>query len=137
HDVWITVRAQHDRKVIAPEEGLLWEVMQTNEPLGHFELAVPARPGKRKARMARLEVRASPQLFPLRDSWSKSKGPVITFAVHAVEVSAVPDGEEPIEWMLLVNRAVESLDHAREVLAGYAQRWKIEEVHRVWKTICT
>lgn len=137
HDVWVTVRAQHDRRVIAPTEGLLWEVMTESQPLGHVELKVRARPGKRKARTARVALRASPVLLPLRDAWSKKTGPVVTYAVHAIEVSKVPKGEEPVEWMLLVNRAVENLDVAREVLSAYAQRWKIEEVHRSWKTTCT
>jgi hypothetical protein len=137
HDAWVTVRAHHDRKVVAPQEGLLWEVMMDTEALGHIELEVRARPGKRKARTAQLEIRTSPLLFPLKDAWSKKTGPVVTFAVHAIEVSDVPKGEEPVEWMLLVNRAVETLDVAREVLSAYTQRWKIEEVHRVWKTTCT
>ena len=137
HDVWVTVRAHHDRKVVAPQEGLLWEVMMGTGALGHFELEVRARPNKRKARTARLAIRTSPLLLPLKDAWSKKTGPVVTYAVHAVEVSDVPKGEEPVEWMLLVNREVETLDVARDVLWAYAQRWKIEEVHRVWKTTCT
>jgi hypothetical protein len=135
-DAWVTIRARHDRVAEGAIEGKLWDVVSETAALGHFELQVPGRVA-RKARVARMEVRATPVYLRLRDNWTKTMGPVITFAVHAVEVSKVPRGEEPVEWMLLVNRSIDTLEQAREVIFNYAQRWKIEEVHRVWKTTCT
>jgi Transposase DNA-binding/Transposase Tn5 dimerisation domain len=133
---FVTVRASHDRVGEVSESGHLWALVTETEPLGEYSLDVPSRPG-RPARRATLRVRASPVYLPLRDCWSKTTGPVILFAVHAAEVSDVPDGQERIEWMLLVNRDVQNLDGAREVIFNYSQRWRIEEIHRVWKTTCT
>jgi hypothetical protein len=133
----VTIRAHHDRRAEGETEGPLWDVVMKSIPLGEYDLQVSARPSKRKARVARMQVRAVPVYLPLQDSWSKTTGPVITFAVHTVEISKVPRNETPIEWMLLVNRSVDTLPAACEVISNYAQRWKIEEVHRVWKTTCT
>ncbi len=41
-----------------------------------------------------------------------------------------PAGEEPIEWMLLTNEPVVTLDDAWRVISWYEQRWVIEEYPR-------
>ena len=134
-NAYVTVRACHDRRAESQTEGLLWDVVEGSAVVGHYELGVPARPG-RKARIATMQVRSSPVYLPLRDSWSHSTGPVILYAVHTKEVSPVPRGQEPVEWMLLVNRAVTTLEEACEVIRNYALRWRIEEIHKTWKSTC-
>ena len=47
-----------------------------------------------------------------------------------------PPGEEPIEWILLTNRPVESAEAAREVVEDYACRWMVEDYHKAMKTGC-
>lgn len=46
----------------------------------------------------------------------------------------MPKGQEPIEWPLLTTYPAQTLASAELVLRGYAQRWRIEEFHRVWKS---
>ena len=53
-------------------------------------------------------------------------------AVLAREISTVPKGEERIDWLLLTNVAVNSIDDALAVIAGYTKRWRIEEFHKTW-----
>lgn len=134
-DAWVTVRAAQDRSVQWPLEGRLWEVMGAQQPLGTYKLKVPEGP-KRSARKALLQVRAQSVVLPLAHHWTKKQQPVEVFAVHAVEISPVPEGEEPIEWMLLTTCPVRGFAGARRVLKAYALRWRLEEVHKCWKSNC-
>jgi hypothetical protein len=47
---------------------------------------------------------------------------------------ATPAGEKPIEWLLLTNRPISTVEELTQVVLGYAQRWRIEEFHRTWKS---
>lgn len=38
------------------------------------------------------------------------------------------------DWLLLTNRPVSSVGEIRQVVLGYAQRWRIEDFHRTWKS---
>lgn len=134
-DAWVTVRAAQDRCVDWPLEGKLWEVVEAQRPLGHYKLKVSAAP-KRTARTATLQVRATSLVLPLKHGWSKKQLPVELFAVHAVEISGVPSGEPPIEWMLLTTCPVRGFAGARRVLRAYALRWRVEEAHKCWKSTC-
>lgn len=55
--------------------------------------------------------------------------------IHAVEQS-VPKGREKIQWKLLTNLPVDSLEMAIEKLEWYAMRWKIETFHKILKSGC-
>ena len=54
--------------------------------------------------------------------------------VQALERGTTPAGEKPIEWTLLTNRTIETTESLTEVIFGYSMRWRIEELHRTWKT---
>ena len=43
---------------------------------------------------------------------------------------------EPIEWFLMTNEPVETLEAAYERVCYYMQRWKIERFHYVLKSGC-
>jgi hypothetical protein len=45
-------------------------------------------------------------------------------------------GLEPIEWFLMTNDEVNSVDQAFEKVRYYVQRWKIERFHHVLKSGC-
>lgn len=134
-DAWMTVRAAQDRCVDWPLEGKLWEVVEAQPPLGHYKLKVPRGP-KRTARTALMQVRASCVVLPLKHGWTKQLLPVELCAVQALEISPVPQGEQPLEWMLLTTCPVRGFAGARHVLRAYALRWRVEEVHKCWKSTC-
>lgn len=48
------------------------------------------------------------------------------------EIGTTPSGEAPLHWRLLTNHPVVTARDIDAVLEGYAHRWKIEELHRVW-----
>jgi hypothetical protein len=48
-----------------------------------------------------------------------------------------PEGVEAVEWFLLTNVAVESVEDAWERVDWYTVRWVVEEYHKAQKTGCT
>jgi hypothetical protein len=54
--------------------------------------------------------------------------------VDVREVGTTPRGEAALHWRLLTNHPVATRADIAAILDGYAHRWKIEELHRVWKS---
>jgi len=132
---WATVRSAQERSVQWPEEGLLWGTVARLPVAGHYRLKVT--PGeKRCGRRAQMAVRFSPVVLSLPHPSTGACTPVQLWAVHAREEGTCPAGESPIEWLLLTTRPVQGFKGARSVLHAYALRWRVEEVHRSWKSGC-
>lgn len=134
-EMWFTVRAAHNRRLDGPDDEprrYLWQTVESTEALGRYSLNVPARAG-RPARTATIEVRGCPVRLDLLDLRSKRRHWAALWAVLAREVDP-PRGADGIEWLLLTTYEVATLDDARLVTHGYAQRWRIEEFHKMWKS---
>jgi hypothetical protein len=133
----LVVRAAHDRKVEDAEAEYLHRAAESASLLGEMEVAVP-RSRTRKARTATLQVQACTlKLQPPRNHLGrKDLAPVPVSVVRVRETETVPEGEEPIEWMLITTVPVYSLVKAVEVVEAYAQRWKVERYHYVLKSGC-
>jgi len=134
HDV--TIRAAQGRRVLAPDEGSLWECVEASEVLARKSVHVPARHGT-PARWAHVEVRAAPVLVSLKDRRTGKTGAVVLTAVQVVEVGHT-DGRkrrpaQPLHWLLLTTREVHGAQDALEVLQAYCLRWRVEDFHRAWK----
>jgi len=131
-----TVRAAYDRRLWGKDDEprrYLWEQVEKETLLGSYELAVPSRAG-RKARTARIGVRSREVTLSLLDERTDRRSPATLTAVLACEQRTTPRGEEPIEWLLLTTHPVRTMRDAELVLQGYAQRWRVEEFHKVWKS---
>ena len=130
-----TVRAAHDRNVMDDEEYRqlrLWKRVRNAPAQSLYLLHVPGGP-KRKERMAMMALRFCPLRLNLRDDeGAKVSAPL--WAVHVREVGTTPLDESPIEWLLLTNHPVETVEDARLVVWGYSQRWRIEQFHKLWKS---
>lgn len=134
---WITVRAAWDRRLVTEDsqQRYLWETLETASLRGAYTVDVPASgDGKRAARKALLVVRAAEVTLDLVAKPSERRLPTRIWAVYVYEHTTTPEGEEPIEWMLLTNYSVTDFDAAALVIRGYAQRWRIEQFHRTWKS---
>jgi hypothetical protein len=129
-DQLVTVRAAQDR-CVAGEAGRLWATVESSPLLGTMEVKVP-RGRKRKARTALLEVRSCPVQLLLPRGLSTA----LLHAVLTTEVETTPEGEEPITWLLITNKVVTSFEDAKLVVFGYTQRWRVEEFHKSWKSVC-
>lgn len=144
----ILVRANVDRAVNKKsryaEKGVLklWEFMDTVATSGTYEVEVATRSNgkhckEREARTATLQLKfGSFELNPPRNNVRHRKGKLPDLAMHAVHVVETnpPEGVEPIEWMLLTNLPVESLDQARQMVRWYSLRWRIEMFFKVLKS---
>jgi Transposase DNA-binding/Transposase DDE domain len=140
----LTVRASHDRRLETEgERRHLWDTLEQQACLGSYELDIPPKPERRlskqrtakvrQGRHATIEVRAGSVTLSLLDERTAQRHTQAISAVLAREVSA-PEGEEPIEWLLLTTAPVTKLEEAKLVIFGYTQRWRIEDFHRAWKS---
>jgi len=134
-DDWVTVRSGQDRRVRDHRGRRLKALVGATSPIGQFHLTVPSSP-HRRGRQATISLCAREVTLRLRDKQSGATYDVKLQAVLARESRTTPHDEQRIEWLLLTNRVVTSFDDALAVVRGYAQRWKIEQFHRTWKSSC-
>jgi len=54
-------------------------------------------------------------------------------AVYASELDC-PDGESPVEWMLLTTEVLQDIQMVSTILRWYTYRWRVEEYHKIFKS---
>lgn len=135
HDDWFTVHSSANRRIKRADgsSGYLREEVAAQPVIGGYVVDVPAR-GKRKARRAHMELRVAKVTLDARDQRTDKRHLLPEHVVQAYEVGTTPAGEEPLDWTLLTNHPVDTLEDARLVVDGYEKRWRIEEVHKTWKS---
>lgn len=143
------VRATHDRAVTVTDLPTL-EVLGLSEPyqgrlfaLGRClpewsrkELEVAARPGQ-SARTAVVRMAAAPVLLhaPQQPRGEHGPEPLAMWLVYVGEINP-PAGRESVEWLLLTNVPVHTMEDLLERVSWYEARWTIEELHKSQKTGC-
>jgi hypothetical protein len=142
--VGFVVRSKHNR---AESDGAglrIWDSSDGFQFAGTREITIPQRGGQgvsfnqrerapRKKRAAHTELWARSHIS-IVDPKAEGK-PIIINAVLVRERS-VPQGEEPLQWRLLTDQPVETVQDVLRVVQYYEQRWTIEEFHKIWKTGC-
>jgi len=124
---------------------------RTLEPMGGTTVTVqkkePKRKTKRKSgklkhpprskRTAKLLVSAAPVLInsPRKKRGCHGDEPLPMWVVRVWEPNP-PKGEEPLEWFLLTNEPVRTLEAVLRVVTWYRKRWIVEEYHKGQKTGC-
>lgn len=88
----------------------------------------------RKARVALVQVRTAAVVLDTTEAFTDERMELPVNIVEIREVGTTPSGEEPLHWRLLTNHPVVTTGDIDVILDGYAQRWKIEKLHRVWKS---
>jgi hypothetical protein len=136
------LRAQHNRgiRVGHNEDGertLLHDHLRTLPEQGTRR---SIRLSQRQGRPARQAVLASAWaavtiLLPENRRGHYRKRPQQVWAIRVWEPSP-PAGAEAVEWFLLSNLPVETVEQAWEKVAWYCCRWVIEEFHKAQKTGC-
>lgn len=128
---WL-IRSNQPRKL--QDGARLWQMAAEAPALGQIEFDLPtmaSRPARRVCQTLRsTRVRLAP---PYRRDTQ----------LEAVEVTALlaceecaPKGVEPIQWLLLTNLPVETLEAGQEKMQWYLCRWQIEVYFRVLKSGC-
>lgn len=104
--------------------------------LGCKTVDVPAR-GRHPARTAKLELSAAAvQLIPPRRKRGEHRREVLSSFVIVAREIEVPEGAEPIRWILLTDLEVADLSTISRLLHWYGGRWTVEDYHKALKTGC-
>ena len=89
---------------------------------------------KRKARVARLEVRAL--RLEVKPPHERSHLPSVTMNVVLVEEVGGPGDDTDVSWLLLTSLPVGTVEEVSKIIDYYAARWAVEVYFRTWKTGC-
>ncbi len=128
----VVVRAAHNRTLDSDSERL-WSKLEGQPISFDMEIQLP-QTSKRSARSARLAVRFCP--VNLRTPYRfDNRDPLLVYAVYAKEVDC-PEGETPVEWMLLTTEVIADIQMASTILRWYSYRWRVEEYHKIFKSGC-
>lgn len=94
------------------------------------------RPRKRSrdARLAEVEIRAT--RVTIRSPRNRPKRPSLTYNVVLVEETAPPEGEVPIQWILITSLPIDTLEDIQRIVGYYCHRWHIEIFFRTLKSGC-
>jgi hypothetical protein len=120
----------------------LWDYMDKQPEAGSYTIEVPQRTKRKhvKARIGRTAtVTVRFGVFQLNPPMNNPKHKVEKLpdiemnAVHVLEKDP-PEGEEPVEWMLLTNCPVTTFAEACEKALWYSLRWRIEMYFKVLKS---
>jgi len=96
---------------------------------------VPTRHG-RQARSTQLQLSFGQlTLLPPRHEPRAGKEPLPVWVIRVWEEQA-PDGEEPLEWILLTSVPTTTLEQAWERVDWYGYRWLVEDYHQCLKSGC-
>lgn len=115
---WL-IRARHDRNTETGEK--LWSAVAASPELGRVEFDLPAS-NTRKGRKIIQSLQAV-RIALIPPHGQTDRQPIAVTAILAREVSP-PAGEAPIQWLLLTNLTVTTLDQAEQMLAWYLCRWQ-------------
>jgi hypothetical protein len=134
----LLVRASADRCLAENKVKHLWEKVERRRRVGELTVEITGNQ-QHPARQATVSLRFCPvTLKPPARPRSQEKLPPVTLTAILVREEHPPAGiDEPIEWLLLTNTAVPSLDEAVQVVGWYCGRWQIEVYHKVLKSGCT
>lgn len=136
---WI-VRSCQDRRLAECEAGRphrhkkLWSAVREGPVLGMRTTRLPRGHG-RAEREATLEIRLKSVTLKAPFRKGQKMPNVEVRAVLATEVGA-PEGQKPVEWMLLSSLPASGLDEACMIIDSYLVRWQIETYFRVLKGAC-
>lgn len=129
---WL-IRSNQRRKLEA-EGDWLWSAAEAGRELGQIEFDLPAM-AQRSARQVTQTLRSVRVLLAPPYRCDKVLEAVEVTALMARE-EAPPEGVEPIQWLLLTNLLVDTLEAGREKMEWYLCRWQIEVYFRVLKSGC-
>lgn len=136
----LLIRVQHNDRKLANSELKLSAFINNLSLAGSYQLAISKlyrknnnrKIGNRSQRAAKMEVRFS--AVQLHFDTERAEVDLPLYVVDARErADSLAEGEEPIHWILLSTRKVESFEEAMEMIQFYEWRWQTEELYRTSK----
>jgi hypothetical protein len=138
----LVIRLHHDRMLLDEAWGYLKvsERLAMEKKKAGILLEVPGS-GKRKPRIAQLEMRYAPVTVSANGrgiSSQSNKDREYDLGLYVVELweKHPPKGEKPLYWILLTTLPVRTNEEALEVMRYYRMRWSIELYFKCLKTGC-
>ena len=131
------VRAAQNRRVQESEEEITYELPQARSWPSQASrvLELPARHGHQK-RSAQLQLACGQMtLLPPRNEPRASKEPLTVWVIRVWEEQA-PEGEQPLEWVLLTSVPTTTLEQAWERVDWYRRSFLVEDYHQCLKSGC-
>ena len=131
------IRATHNRR--STEDTLIMDELSESAVAGKVKVVIPENhKTKAKERETVLSVRY--KSFDVKKphflNREKKLPPSLTLNLISVTEENAPEGAEPIEWLLMTNLELDTVEDAIQVVDYYRQRWKIERFHFVLKSGC-
>jgi len=135
------IRSSFDRRLLdgeslaevaSADRVYLRDVLAETKAFEVYDVPIKGGPG-RKARLARMQLRARKVDLRLRNQITNTARPLGLWVVEVKETKA-PQGSKPIVWRLLTSMPVLTAEAAHFVVNVYARRWRIEEFHKTWKS---
>jgi hypothetical protein len=125
-----TIRSNSNRTVLgARGAAALRPALAQQKPLATMDVSLSITP-RRKARTARLAIRAATMTVRMRDHHvHQNRLQSLTFVWAREERS-----RGGIDWMLVTNVDMKTPADACEAVRRYTKRWRIEDFHRTWKS---
>jgi Transposase DNA-binding/Transposase Tn5 dimerisation domain len=144
-NVELIVRGCHDRCTDS-EQGKILATVRASGPKYDCQVKVGARKAKistetrarrtsRKPRTANCQVFACSVILQPPDR-TGVKLPPVKINVVLVEEQDPPEGDEPIQWILVTTLPVDSETDIRNVVKYYCLRWEIEIFFKTLKSGC-
>ena len=144
----VLVRASQNRTInresryAEKEVDKLWDYIAKQPEAGSYTVEISAvKQAKhckgRTARKAEMSITFGAfRMNPPRNN-PKHKTEILPdikmYVVYALEKDP-PEGEDPVEWMLLANQPVTTLEEACERMRWYSLRWRIEMFFKILKS---
>lgn len=136
---WI-VRAARDRSLPSRQEGhshrynKLWDTLRRAPVLGTRHCKLP-KGQQRQARQATLRIRHKRVVLKAPFRKGRKLPNLEVTAILATELNP-PEGQTPVEWLLLTSLPVASLKEACAIIDYYLVRWQVEMYFKVLKSTC-
>jgi IS4 transposase len=122
--------------VVGSLEGLTEREVPLSPRKGHKLLSTRKIHPARDGRIARLSFRATAIQVRRPDPLPKELPKALSLhLVHVLELDP-PDGQPPVEWMLLTTEPIDTVENVLRVVDIYRARWAIEELFKALKTGC-
>lgn len=128
--VYYIIRSKANRNTTTGTK--IWDLLAKQKDVGGYTIELPTdhRKGRKKAKVA-LRVRYAEA--SVTKGSHKSSG-IYPTATPLTAIEAYEEREQGVRWLLLTTHTVRSFEDAYQVIEWYAQRWMIEQMHRLLKS---
>lgn len=136
HDVTIRINQTHRKIVHKGEQTKIQELFAEQGPQAIRKLRIRKGPGG-QPRCVRMGLNWTTVTFEV--TGPEEDAPTEKVDIQVLRVRQLGDDideDERLEWWLGTTKRLDSGTDAQRVIDRYEWRWRIEEFHRTWKSIC-